>query len=215
MFKIEPLQYIESFAKKSKGENMLPAATFSQILRDLDDKKSIFFECDKSQVPHCWSYNGAKIDSIVDLINKIKGAATNLILSETDFFNESEQVAGKLIKKKIITYIEPADSVANYDPETLKVIADNIIRSPYSRKVISRTVFKVEVDKAGESANECGGVTVFPHTEESIKEYSQAVPVIVETMRNYVAQKLQTPIKISELIEKIGQNHFRIFGFIF
>lgn len=195
---------------------MLPlASALDQIITDLQNQKTVFLECDSYQDTPCWSYHGTRIDNISELVEKVKSSVSriNLIISESNLYNETSQTAGKVLKQAAkstrVAQIKPADSVTDYTPETLKEIADYLIQDIYSRSLISRTVYAIQTDAMSGDAP----ITLYPHTEEAIQAYTQAVPAIVDTVRNSVAKKLQSPVKISELRETITTNHRKIFAY--
>jgi hypothetical protein len=105
---------------------------------------------------------------------------------------------------------QATDKVTDYKMEELKVISDALIENIYYRTLVDEKDYKVKVEPIGEEFS-----TTMPNTSDEIKIYQKQIPFIMNNVRVKVEQVLHKPIKISDLLKEISNNHSKLFHFTY
>lgn len=117
-----------------------------------------------------------------------------------------------IIHPKPIEIPKAKDSVNDYEFDFLKDIANQIIVNPYYKSLISRDYYEfLEVPMHGDFTHK----VVLPDTPEKIKIYNEIVPNIVSQARFEVEKSLEKAVPISELLNELAKNRWKLFPYIF
>ena len=102
------------------------------------------------------------------------------------------------------------DSIKNYLHDQLKEIADTLINHPFYKTLIDPKFYVATEDQAADFFGDFFTIQS-QETPEFIHEYAQKIPHIVLCVREKVQQLLNQTVLVSELLEKLKENHDKIF----